>query len=79
MEDKGDLLVVHILYTKTSKKRTFRILPNGFGINPVDLYCKFVNLRPKKVTTGGFFLPTDAGNVWYNLWAVTLSERCQQV
>lgn len=61
IEDKGDLLLVHIPYTKTYKKRSFTILSNGFGINPIDLYRKYVNLRPKNVTTRRLFLTYRCG------------------
>lgn len=56
VEDKGDLLLIHLPYTKTHKKRSFTILNNGFGINPLDLYRKYMNLRPKNGKSTRLFL-----------------------
>jgi integrase len=61
IEDKGDLLLIHIPFTKTHKKRSFTMLSTGFGINPINLYRKYINLRPKKLSTMRLFLCYRSG------------------
>lgn len=61
IEDKGDLLLIHIPYTKTHKRRSFTILSTGFGINPINLYRKYISLRPKKISTTRLFLCYRSG------------------
>lgn len=61
VEIKEDLLLIHLPYTKTHKKRSFTILNKGFGINPLDLYRKYINLRPKNGKSTRLFLGYRGG------------------
>lgn len=56
IEEKSDILLVYLPFTKTHKKRSFTILSDGFGISPIELYRQYLNLRPKKSPTSRFFL-----------------------
>lgn len=46
IEDRGEVLIVNIPDTKTHKQRKFTVINEGFGINPIDLYRRYVGLRP---------------------------------
>lgn len=62
IEDKESILIVHILKSKTNKPRTF-IVTADFegGIKPIDLYRKYVALRPSHVENRRFFLSYRQG------------------
>ena len=47
VQDCGDTLNVIISDTKTHKERRFSVINEGFGVNTIDLYRRYVALRPK--------------------------------
>lgn len=47
IQDCGDVLNVIIPDSKTHQERRFSIINEGFGVKPIDLYRRYVVLRPK--------------------------------
>jgi hypothetical protein len=66
IEDKESILIVHITKSKTNKPRTF-IVTADFegGIKPIELYKRYLALRPSHVIQG-FFFHIDMENVRYS-------------
>jgi integrase len=60
IQDCGDVLNVIIPDSKTHKERRFSIINEGFGVNPIDLYRRYVALRPKN-SPSRFFLQYHKG------------------
>ncbi|XP_031333961.1 uncharacterized protein LOC116163974 [Photinus pyralis] len=56
IEDKGGYLYVSIPDSKTNVSRSFTIMTEGFSINILELYRKYVSLRPKNVPHRRFFV-----------------------
>lgn len=54
------MLNVIIPDSKTHKERRFSIINEGFGVNPIDLYRRYIALRPKNSCLR-FFLRYDKG------------------
>jgi hypothetical protein len=61
VDDRGNVLVVTLPDTKTNKPRMFTIIINEVAINAVDIYRKYVILRPQVVTYRRFFLNYQRG------------------
>jgi site-specific recombinase XerD len=55
VDDRGNVLVVTLPDTKTNKPRMFTIIIE-VAINAVDIYRKYVILRPQVVAYRRFFL-----------------------
>ncbi|GLG94591.1 Zinc finger protein 1 [Gryllus bimaculatus] len=60
VQDKGNLLVVTIPRTNTNKRRVFTIMADD-EMNGVDLYRKYLALRPKKVEHPSLFVSMRRG------------------
>lgn len=56
IEDKGGYLYVSIPDTKTNVSRSFTVMAEGFTTDILDLYRKYVCMRPKGIPHGRFFL-----------------------
>lgn len=56
IQDKGLYLLVSLPNTKTTS-RTFTVLAEGFSVNVVDIFKRYINLRPESMKKSGrFFL-----------------------
>lgn len=56
IEDTGSILVVTLHDTKTKKKRIFTVTSEVAGIKGIELYRKYLSLRPEHVNHRRFFL-----------------------
>lgn len=56
IEDTGSVLVVTLHDTKTKKKRIFTVTREIGGINEIELYRRYVSLRPKHINHSRFFI-----------------------
>lgn len=61
IDDRGTYLLVTLPNTKTNIVRKFTIIGDGYSVNIIDLYKKYVLLRPSKVSTSRFFLNYQKG------------------
>lgn len=46
IQDCGNVLNIVIPDSKTHKERRFSVVNEGFGVNTIDLYRRYVALRP---------------------------------
>lgn len=62
IEDKESILIIHITKSKTNKPRTF-IVTADFegGIKPIQLYKRYLALRPSHIGNTRFFLSYRQG------------------
>ena len=56
IEDKGSILVVNVPNPKTKKIRTFTIIGEGCRINPLQIFRKYLSLRPSSVNNNNLFI-----------------------
>ncbi|KAJ8909729.1 hypothetical protein NQ315_014380 [Exocentrus adspersus] len=56
IEDRGNVLVVTIPDTKTYKERIFTVVNGSNVIRAIDVFIKYVELRPRNVPHRRFFL-----------------------
>lgn len=62
INDKKDILIVNIPDTKTKNQRTFTITEQKIsGINVIDIYKKYISLRPLNMQHKRFFLNYNKG------------------
>jgi hypothetical protein len=56
IEDKGSYLLVSVPDTKTNKPRKFTIIKEGSSVDALELYRKYISLRPAKVQHRRLFI-----------------------
>jgi integrase len=56
VDDRGNVLVVQIPDTKTYRPRVFTVVDGGNRVHSIDVFRKYKNLRPEKVTHKRLFL-----------------------
>jgi hypothetical protein len=76
VKEEGSMLVVNIRPLKTDKGRKFVIVDDDGGIPYVQLFKKYLSLRPSNVNTDRVFLKYESGRCIRQVVGINTFGKC---